>query len=115
LIGFFRNRGSDVVEEVPDREGRVTAAVVANTKWLADTNAGWEQGLDLAERSANLLEAAQLIAMHDLPTRQVDLLRKGHPDMRTLRALVQKWTGILAGYQVPEGDPLRSRPAGWIR
>jgi hypothetical protein len=115
LLGFFRNRGSDVMLEVPDREGRVTAAVAANTRWLADTNADWQLGLDLAERSANLLEAAQLIAMHDLPTRQVDLLRKGQPDMPALRALVQKFTAILEAYQVPAGDPQRSRPPGWIR
>ncbi len=101
--------------EVPDREGRVTCAVAENKKWLADTNAAWERGVDLAERLANLLEAAQLIAMHDLPTRQVDLLRKGQPDMPTLRALVQKFTAILEPYQLPEGDPQRSRPPGWIR
>lgn len=115
LFGFFRNRGPDVVPEVPDREGRVTNAVAENTKWLADPNAAWEPGLDLAERSANLLEAAQLIAMHDLPTRQIDLLRKGPPDMAALRALVRKFTGILEDYQVQKGDPRRSRPPGWIR
>jgi len=115
LMGFFRNRGTDVMPEVPDREGRVTAAVSANKKWLANTNADWQLGLDLAERSANLLEAAQLVAMHDLPTRQVDLLRKGQPDMPTLRALIQKFTALLEPYQVPEGDPLRSRPPGWIK
>jgi hypothetical protein len=115
LLGFFRNRGTNVVLEVPDREGRVTAAVAANKNWLADTNAAWAPGLDLAERSANLLEAAQLIAMHDPPTRQVDLLRKGQPDMTALRALVQKFTAILEPYQVPVGDPQRSRPPGWIR
>ena len=27
LMGFFRNRGPDVMPEVPDREGRVTRAV----------------------------------------------------------------------------------------
>jgi len=89
--------------------------VSANKNWLANTNADWRLGLDLAERSANLLEAAQLIAMHDPPTRQVDLLRKGQPDMATLRPLIQKFTDILEPYQVPEGDPLRSRPPGWIR
>jgi hypothetical protein len=115
LLGFYRNRGPDVMPEVPDREGRVTAAVAANQQWLADTNADWQLGLDLAERSANLLEAAQLIAMHELPTRQVDLLRKGQPDMPALRALIQKFTTILEPYQLPEGDPLRSRPPGWIR
>jgi hypothetical protein len=115
LLGFFRNRGPDVMPEVADREGRVTRAVAEGKRWLADPNAAWEPGLDLAERSANLLEAAQLIAMHDLPTRQVDLLRRGQPDMPSLRVLVQKFTGILEAYQVSEGDPQRSRPPGWIR
>jgi len=115
LLGFYRNRGTNVMPEVPDREGRVTAAVDANKKWLANTNADWQSGLDLAERSANLLEAAQLVAMHDPPTRQVELLRKGQPDMPTLRALIEKFTAILEPYQVPEGDPRRSRPPGWIR
>ncbi len=115
LLGFFRNRGPDVVPEVPDWEGRVTRAVADAKRWLANPDADWTAGLNLAERSANLLEAAQLIAMHDLPTRQVDLLRMGQPDMAKLRTLVQKFTGILEKYQVPAGDPQRSRPPGWIK
>lgn len=115
LMGFFRNRGPIVVPEVPDREGRVTRAVAESKLWLADPNAAWEAGLDLAERSANLVEGAQLIAMHDPPTRQVGLLRRGQPDMPALRALVEEFTGILEPYQLPVGDPRRSRPLGWIR
>jgi len=69
LLGFFRNRGTDVIPEVVDHEGAATRAVAEGKKWLADPNADWEAGLQLAEREANLLEAAQLIAMHDLPTR----------------------------------------------
>jgi hypothetical protein len=80
LMGFFRNRGGEVVEEVPDRENHVTDAVTKSKAWLADTNADWQAGLDLAETSANLLEAAQLVPIHDLPSRQVELLRNGQPD-----------------------------------
>jgi phage tail protein X len=116
LMGFFRNRGPNVIPEVPDREGRVTQAVSENQKWLADPNAAWDSGLDLAERSANLLEGAQLIAMHDLPTRQVDLLRRGRqPEIAALRRLLEKLTAILEPYQLPVGDPGRSRPLGSIR
>jgi hypothetical protein len=115
-MGFFRNRGPNVIPEVPDREGRVTQAVSENQKWLADPNAAWDSGLDLAERSANLLEGAQLIAMHDLPTRQVDLLRRGRqPEIAALRRLLEKLTAILEPYQLPVGDPGRSRPLGSIR
>jgi len=121
LLGFFRNRGTDVIPEVVDHEGAATRAVAEGKKWLADPNADWEAGLQLAEREANLLEAAQLIAMHDLPTRQVDLLRRGtrggtaQPNMPALRPLVQKFTGILEAYQLPLGDPQRGRIPGWIR
>ena len=115
LLRFFRNRGTDAMPEVPDREGRFTAAVFANKNWLASTNADWQSGLDLAERSANLLEAAQLIAMHDPPTRQVAPATQRpaeyanpafpHPE-------IHRYPGA---YQVPEGDPRPARPPGWIR
>lgn len=110
LFGMFRNRAEDVMPAVPDREGAVTRAVADNRKWLADDNPGWEAGLDLAEISANLLEAGQLIAMYDPPTRTVELLRKGTPDMKALRAAIEKYTATLEPYQVPPGDPRRGRP-----
>ncbi len=116
LFGFFRERGPGVMPEVPDREGRVTNLLADTRKWLDDPAPAWALGLDLAEREANFLEAAQLTGLHDLPTRQVDLLRRlREPDMPTLRALVQKYAGILEPYKVPLGDPQRGRPAGWIR
>ncbi len=114
LLGIFRNRGKDIVDEVPDRENHVTEAVANNRKWLADRNADWKSGLDLAEISANLLEAAQLVPMHDLPSRQVELLRSSRPDVPALRALVEKLTSTLDRYRLPTGDPRRSRPPGFI-
>jgi hypothetical protein len=110
LFGMFRDRDEDVLPGVPDREGAVTRAVTNNRKWLADARAGWEAGLDLAEISANLLEAGQLIAMYDPPTRTVGLLRKGAPNMAALRAAIEKYTAILEPHQVPEGDARRVRP-----
>jgi hypothetical protein len=110
LFGMFRNRAEDVMPAAPDREGAVTRAVTNNKKWLADADAGWEAGLDLAEISANLLEAGQLIAMYDPPTRTVDLLRKGAPNMAALRAAIEKYTAILEPFQLPPGDPRRGRP-----
>ena len=115
LLGFFRNRGVNIVEDVPDRENHVTEAVMKNKTWLADSNADWETGLDLAEISANLLEAAQLVPMHDLPTRQVELLRSGAPDRPALRDMLERFTSILEPYQLPPGDPRRSRPPVFIQ
>ena len=115
LMGFFRNRGPNVVEDVPDRENHLTEAVAKNKAWLIDSNPAWDAGLDLAEVSANLLEAAQLAPMHDLPSRQVALLRNGPPDIPALRSILQKFNSLLEPYELPPGDRRRSRPAGFIQ
>jgi hypothetical protein len=115
LLGFFRNRGDNVVEDVPDRENHLTEAVTKNKAWLADSNPDWEAGLDLAEVSANLLEAAQLAPMHNLPTRQVEILRSGQQDIPGLRSMLREFTSLLEPYQLSPGDPRRSRPPGFIR
>ena len=115
LLGMFRNRGNNIVEEVPDRESHVTDAVTKNRKWLAEPNPDWQTGLDLAESSANLLESAQLVAMHDLPTRQVELLRSRQPDVPALRAMLERFTAMLEPYRVPPGDPRHSRPPGFVK
>ncbi len=109
LLGMFRNRGPNVVEDVPDRENHLTEAVANNKKWLADPNADWNAGLDLAEVSVNLLEASQLIAMHDLPSRKVILMRNAPPDMPALRKMLEQYTALLEPYQLAPNDPRRSR------
>ena len=110
LFGMFRDRDENVMPAAPDREGAVTRAVGNNKKWLADASAGWNAGLDLAEISANLLEAGELIAMYDPPTRKVDLLRRGAPDLAELRAVIEKYTAILEPFRLPPDDPRRGRP-----
>ncbi len=114
LMGFFRNRGPNVVEDVPDRENHLTEEVEKNKAWLIDSDPAWDGGLDLAEVSANLLEAAQLAPIHDPPSRQVALLRKGPPNLPALRSMLQRFTSLLAPYEIPAGDPRRSRPPGFI-
>jgi hypothetical protein len=99
MLGFYRNRGTNVVLEFPDREGWVTRTVSNGVAWLHDTNAPYAQGLDLAETAANLLEANQLVAMRDLPTRRVALLREDTPDPSALRELLADLVSKLEPYE----------------
>ena len=108
ILGFFRNRGDSYVEDVPDRENHLTEAVAADKAWLANPTPDWQAGLNLAEVSANILEAAQLAPMHNPPTRQIDLMRKAQPDFPALRATLEKFVALLEPYQLPPGDPRRS-------
>jgi hypothetical protein len=98
MMGIFRNRGSDAVLERPDREGRVTRTISDARNWLANSNGNWHAGLDIAEVAANLLESAQLVPLHELPTRQVELLRRSPEDRSTLRTLLEKDIAALQPY-----------------
>jgi hypothetical protein len=98
-MGLFRNRGPEVVLERPNREGRVTRTVTEAQNWLANPAAGWNSGLDIAEVAANLLESAQLVPLHELPTRQVDLLRRGPEDRAALKALLENDIAALQPYE----------------
>jgi hypothetical protein len=98
ILGFFRNRSEHILRENVDQENRVTRTVGQAKKWLAQTPGAWEEGLDIAETAANLLEAGQLIAMRDPPTRQVALMRQKQPDQQALRVLLTTYVEILDVY-----------------
>jgi hypothetical protein len=98
IMGIFRNRGPDVVLEQPDREGWVTREIQEARKWLAESNGDWNSGLEIAEVAANLLESAQLVPLHELPTRQVGMLRRGKEDRQALRTLLEKYLVALQPY-----------------
>ena len=99
VMGIFRNRGPDIVLERPDREGRVTRTITEARNWLANPNGGWHAGLDIAEAAANLLESAQLVPLHELPTRQVELLRRGPEDRPALKTLLENDMMALQPYR----------------
>jgi hypothetical protein len=105
VMGFFRNRSASTVLENPDRERRVTRAVAEGNAWLAQPAPDWQAGLNQAEAEANLLEAAQLVAMREPPTRTVELLRAGPPDIPTLQDLVRRYVAILTPYKNPVPPP----------
>jgi hypothetical protein len=97
--GIFRNHGPEVVLERPNREGRVTRTISDAHKWLASANGDWHAGLDIAEVAANLLESAQLVPLHELPTRQVEMLRRAQEDRPALKTLLEKDVVALQPYE----------------
>ena len=102
VLGLFRNRSDDALPEFPDREGWVARAVAQGQAWLSNANASWQEGLDTAETLANLLESAQLVAMREPPTRAIDLLRQGPPNIATLKELISRYVDLLRPYQKPQ-------------
>ena len=101
IMGFYRNRGNNVVLEDPDRERWVQRAVTGGRAWLASPAPDWNEGLKQAEIEANILETAQLVPMREPPTRALELLRNAPPDIPALQALVRRYVAILEPYQDP--------------
>jgi hypothetical protein len=99
MLGFYRNRATNAVLENPDREGWVTRTVTNSQKWLADANGSYAEGLKQAEIAANILEANELVAMRDLPSRRVLALRDGPADPKALRKLLGEFVKELEPYE----------------
>jgi len=99
MLGLYRNRTTNVVEEFPDREGWVTRTVTEGRQWLNATNAPYADGLRLAETAANILEANELVPMRDLPTRRFALLREATPNPAALRELLTDLLNKLEPYE----------------
>jgi hypothetical protein len=106
LFGFYRNRSKNTVMEQSDREGITSGLLQDAQKWLDNPHPDWFDGMVIAETEANTLEAAQLVGMRDLPTRQVELLRTAPPDIAALRLLIQKFSTELAPNAIPGETPL---------
>ena len=97
IMGYFRNRG-DIRLEEPDSEGRVTSVLNRISAWKADANAGFDQGADLAEVAANLLESAQLAPMHIAPLYEVAQVRESR-DAKVLNEMLDRFSALLAPYK----------------
>jgi len=55
--------------------------------------------IDSAETAAHLLEAGELTAMRIPPTLEVEMLRQGEADMKTLKELITKFKEQLEPYK----------------
>ncbi len=105
LLGFYRNRGPNVVMEETDREGITSGLLDDARKWLAAPSPDYFAGMVLAESEANTLEAGQLVGMRELPTRKVDMLRAGPQNFAALRLLIQQFSDRLAPNAIPGETP----------
>ena len=106
ILGFFRNRGPDVVMEESDREGITSGVLDDARKWLANPKPDYFNGMVIAETEANTLEAAQLVGLRDLPTRRVDQLRVGPQNFPALRLLIEKFSAELAPNAIAGTAPM---------
>ena len=101
IMGFFRKRTSDILPAVPDKEGWISKIIDQSEKWLNDSNKNWNEGLDIAETAAHLLESAELIAMIIPPTHEVGILRQGEVNQAELEKLITKFKDQLKPYRLP--------------
>ena len=104
IMGFFRKRSADILLPVPDKEGWITKICDQADKWLKSPEASWAEGLNIAETSANLLEAGELTAMIIPPTQEVEALRNGKEDMKALKELILKLKKQLEPYKIPQAQ-----------
>ena len=78
----------------------VTKIIDQSDKWINDENRTWQNGLDIAETAAHLLESAELTAMRTPPTWEVEMLRQGEIKMEALKELIIKLKNQLEPYKI---------------
>ncbi len=102
LMGYFRKRTGNILPAEADLEGRITRVVDEGTTWLNQPDGNWDEGLDLAETAAHLMEAGELVAMRIPPTWEVNQLREGEEDRSALKELLIKFIETLRPYRKKE-------------
>lgn len=96
-LGIFRNRdASTMVRENPNREGyadeairRIKAAFHEEKEVFKTTSASTDDILEACEWAVNILEAAQMVPMHDLMSARIEAWRKQDPKERDTKAIRQ--------------------------
>jgi hypothetical protein len=99
IMGFFRKRTDDILPADVDKEGFITKTLAQSDQWLKNANPSWEEGLDIAETGANLLETGELVSMRIPPTYEVAQLRAHTKDMVALRKLIERFKKELEPYK----------------
>lgn len=100
IYGWHRNRDLNTsIKENPNREGHVQKAIDQLKAALGPGSGGGRRGrgpvapvntdavLEAAEYCANLLEAAQMVPMHEPPTAKIQFWRSQPPEQRDQAAI----------------------------
>jgi hypothetical protein len=101
IRGYFRKRTPDILAAVADNEGWITRITDRSNEWLKNSEPDWNDGLDIAETAAHLLESGELVAMRIPPTQEVEMLRQGEVNMKALKELIIKFRNQLEPYIKP--------------
>ncbi len=101
IMGYFRKRTPDILPAVADNEGWVARITDRSNEWLKNSEPDWNDGLDIAETAAHLLESGELVAMRIPPTQEVEMLRQGEADIKALKELIIKFRNQLEPYIKP--------------
>lgn len=101
IMGYFRKRTPDILPAVADNEGWITRITDRSNEWLKNSEPDWNDGLDIAETAAHLLESGELVAMRIPPTQEVEMLRQGEVNMKALKELIIKFRNQLEPYIKP--------------
>ena len=96
-LGFYRNRNPKTsIKEYPNREGyvdeaiaRIKAAFKEEKEVFKSTYASTDDILEACEWGVNLLEGAQMVPMHDLPSAKIAAWRAQPPRERDEKAIRQ--------------------------
>lgn len=96
-LGFYRNRNLEtMVPEYPNKEGYVNEAIRLveeafneEKEVFKSTRANTDDILEAAEWCANLLESAQMVPMHDMPSAKIQAWRKMDPKDRNEKEIRQ--------------------------
>ena len=99
MFGLFRNRSTNAILENVNRENWVNTDIQLAQAWLDHPDGTWKDGLAAVEKLANLLEGAQLIAMRELPSRTIELLRQGQPNPAALREQMTNFITLLQPFE----------------
>lgn len=96
-LGIYRNRDNSTAKrEYPNKEGyadeairRIKAAFSEEKEVFKTTTASTDDILEAAEWAANILEAAQMVPMHDMPSAKIEAWRKIPPRERNDKEIRQ--------------------------